>query len=159
MIGIVNYIRGNAHRQFRQMLQYDDKTFSIDLSYHSKVRWLSRGQVLEKVLSLQKQIVNFFKVRNISCKLPEQYFCWNAAFLYDVMLKQNQLNVSLQGETKSIYDMWQKIQAFWKKLTLLKSVLSRPHISAKHFPQLAKVAGRSWNVKEFTLRLDSLIEE
>jgi len=76
------------------------------------------------------------------------------------MSKQNQLNVSLQGETKSIYDMWQKIQAFRKKLTLLiKSVLSRSHISAEHFPQLAKVAGRSCNVKEYTLVLDSLIEE
>jgi len=75
------------------------------------------------------------------------------------MSKQNQLNVSLQGEKKSIYDMWQKIQAFRKKLTLLKSFLSRPHISAEHFPQLTKVAGRSCNVKEETLVLDLLIEE
>jgi len=75
------------------------------------------------------------------------------------MSKQNQLNVSLQGETKSIYDMWQKIQAFPKKLTLLKSVLSRPHISAEHFPQLANVAGILCNVKEYTLVLDSVIEE
>jgi len=39
VIGIVNYIRANAtrHRQFRQMLQYDDEIFSVDLSYHSKV--------------------------------------------------------------------------------------------------------------------------
>ena len=161
VIGIVNYIQANAlrHQQFRQMLQYDNETFSVDLPYHSKVRWLSQGQMLEKVLSLQKQIVNFFEDKNISCKLSEQNFCRNAAFLCDVMSKQNQLNVSLQGETKSIYDMWQKIQAFRKKLTLLKSVLSQPRISAEHFPQLAKVAGRSCNVKEYTLVLDSLIEE
>ena len=75
------------------------------------------------------------------------------------MSKQNQLNVSVQGETKSIHDMWQKIQAFRKKLTLLKSVLNRPQISAEHFSQVAKVAGRSSNVKEYTLVLDSLIEE
>ena len=55
--------------------------------------------------------------------------------------------------------MWQKIQGFRKKLTLLKSVLSRPHISAKHFLQLAKAAGRLCNVKEYTLVLDSLTEE
>ena len=161
MIGIVNYIRANAirHRQFRQMLHYDDETFSVDLPYHSKVRWLSQGQVFEKVLSLQKQIINFFEDKNISCELSEQNFCRNAAFLCDVMSKQNQLSVSLQGKTKSIYDMWQKIQAFRKKLTLLKSVLSRPQISAEHFSQMAKVAGRSCNVKEYTLVLDSLIEE
>jgi len=94
------------------MLQYDDETFSIDLPYHSKVRWLSKGQVLEKVLSLQKQIVNFFEDRNIPCKLSEQNFCRNAVFLCDVMSKQNQLNVSLEGETKSIYDRWQKNKHF-----------------------------------------------
>ena len=55
--------------------------------------------------------------------------------------------------------MWQKIQAFRKKLILLKSVLSPMQISAEHFPQLAKVADRSCNVKEYTLVLDSLIEE
>ena len=40
VIGIVNYIRANAmrHRQFRQMLHYDEETFSVDLRYHSKVR-------------------------------------------------------------------------------------------------------------------------
>jgi len=119
VIGIVNYIRANArrHRQFRQTLQYDDETLSVDLPYHSKVRWLSQGQVLENVLSLQKQIVNFFEDRDISCNLSEQTFFRNAAFLCDVMSKQNQLSVSLQGETKSIYEMWQKIQAFRKKLT------------------------------------------
>ena len=48
VIGIVNYIRANAmrYRQFCQMLQYDDETFNVDLPYHSKVRWLSQGQVL-----------------------------------------------------------------------------------------------------------------
>jgi len=39
-----------------------------------KVGLLPQGQVLEKVLSLQKQIVNFFEDRNISCKLSEQIF-------------------------------------------------------------------------------------
>ena len=76
VICIENYIRANAmrHRQFRQMLQYEDETFSVDLPYHSKVHWLSQGQVLEKALSLQKQIVNFFEDKNISCKLSEQNF-------------------------------------------------------------------------------------
>jgi len=44
-------------------------------------------------------------------------------------------------------------------MTLLKSVLSRPHISAENVPQLANVAGRLRNVKEYILILDSVIEE
>ena len=68
--------------------------------------------MLEKVLSLQKQIANFFEDENISCTLSEQNFCRNAALLCDVMSKQNQLNISLQGETNSIYDMWKKSKHF-----------------------------------------------
>ena len=82
VIGIMKYIRANAmsHRQFRQMLQYDDETFSVDIPYHSKVRWMSRGQVLEKVLPLQKQIVIFFKIKiylaNYQNKIfAEMLFC------------------------------------------------------------------------------------
>ena len=79
-------------------------------------------------LKIKIQNNKIYNKNCISCKLSEQNFCRNAAFLCDVMSKQNQLNVSLQGETKSVYDMWQKIQAFRKKLILLKFVLSRPQI-------------------------------
>ena len=62
VIGIMNYIRASAmsHRQFRQMLQYDDETFSVDLPYHSKMRWMSKGQVLEKVFTFAKTNCQFF---------------------------------------------------------------------------------------------------
>ena len=57
VVGIVNFIRENAmrHRRFRYILMLDDEIFSVDLPYHSKVRWLSQGQVLENILSLRKK--------------------------------------------------------------------------------------------------------
>ncbi len=45
------------HRQFREMLMMDDEIISVDLPYHSKVRWLSQGQVFVKSLSLHQQII------------------------------------------------------------------------------------------------------
>ncbi|KFM74953.1 Transposon-derived Buster3 transposase-like protein, partial [Stegodyphus mimosarum] len=44
-IAIVNYIRVNRmrHREFRQMLSLDEETYSVDLPYYCKVRWLSTG--------------------------------------------------------------------------------------------------------------------
>jgi len=130
------------------MLQYDDETFSVDLAYHSQVRWLSQGQLVEKVLSLQNKLSIFTKIGIYLANCQNKIFAEMLIFFCDVMSKQNQLNVFQQGETKSIYDIWQKIQAFRKKPTLLKSVLSRLRISAEHFPQIAKVVGRSCNVKE-----------
>ena len=40
VISIMNYIRANAkqHQRFRQLLQFDDEAFSVDLPYLSKVR-------------------------------------------------------------------------------------------------------------------------
>lgn len=49
-----------------------------------------------------------------------QIFYRDVAFVYDVMSKQNELNISLQGRNKCIYDMWQKIQAFRKKTVVFQ---------------------------------------
>jgi hypothetical protein len=48
-------------------------------------------------------------------------FYRNAAFLCDIMSEQNGLHISLQGQTKSIDDMWQNIQAFRKKLLFFQN--------------------------------------
>ena len=140
VISIVNYIRANAtrHRQFRNMLKLDDEVFSVDLPYHSKVRWLSQGQVLAKMLSLREQIIKFYEEQNGQYELLKDFYR-NAAFLCHIMSKQNDLNISLLGKTKYIYDMWQKIQEFRKKLSFFKTLLLQKEISDENFPQLVKV--------------------
>ncbi|GLV37558.1 hypothetical protein CBL_20370 [Carabus blaptoides fortunei] len=58
-IAIVNYIRVNAlrHREFRQMLTLDEESYSIDLPYYCKVRWLSSDETgLMTVAELPKII-------------------------------------------------------------------------------------------------------
>ena len=71
VVGIVNFIRANAmrHRQFKHMLMLNDEIFSVDLPYHSKVHWLSQGQVLEKILTLHKKIIDLYCDNNQNCKL------------------------------------------------------------------------------------------
>ncbi|XP_023226735.1 general transcription factor II-I repeat domain-containing protein 2B-like [Centruroides sculpturatus] len=164
-IAIVNYIRVNAmrHREFRQMLSLDEETYSVDLPYYCKVRWLSTGQVLIKVLSLRRQILNFYQEQGKQCDLSDEVFLRNLAFLSDMMTKQNNLNICLQGETRYIYEMWQKIQAFRKKLSFFKTLLCRSEISAQHFPELAKMLNEQ-NCEnkifdEYVGVLDCLIEE
>ncbi|XP_065658740.1 general transcription factor II-I repeat domain-containing protein 2-like [Hydra vulgaris] len=107
VIGIVNYIRANSsrHRQFRNLLQSDEETYSVDLPYDSKVRWLSQGLVLKTLLELRKQIEEFFTSQKEICELSNPEFCRDAAFLCDLMAKHNKLNSSLQGKAKSIYEM------------------------------------------------------
>lgn len=116
----------------------DDEVISVDLPYHSKVRWLSQEKVLVKILSLRRQITDLFK-ENKHCDLSDPNFYRDVPFLCNVMSKQNELNISLQGRNKSIYDMWQKIQAFRKKLLFFKSLLAQSKLSEEHFPQFTKV--------------------
>ena len=73
VVGIVNFVRANAirHRQFQHMLMLDDEIFSVDLRYHSKVHWLSQGQVLEKILFLHKKIIDLYCDNNQNCKLSD----------------------------------------------------------------------------------------
>ncbi|XP_065664410.1 protein FAM200C-like [Hydra vulgaris] len=100
VIGVVNYMQANSsrHRQFRNLLQSDDETYSEDLPYYSKVCWLSQGLVLQKLLELRKQIEKFFTSQKEICKLSNPKFCRDAAFLCDLMAKHNMLNSSLQGK-------------------------------------------------------------
>ena len=91
-------------------------------------------------------------------------FLQDTAFLCDIMAKQNKLNVSLQGKNKSVFEMWQKIQVFWKKLSFFRSLLEKSNLSENYFSELAKLMnGRSDDTSECVVRyvtvLDNLIEE
>ena len=166
IVAIVNYIRANStrHRHFREMLMLDEEIISADLPYHSKVRWLSQGQVLVKILSLREKIIQLYNENNQNCVLSDANFLQDTAFLCDIMAKQNELNVSLQGKNKSVFEMWQKIQVFRKKLSFFRSLLEKSNLSENYFPELAKLMnGRSDDTSECVVRyvtvLDNLIEE
>ncbi|KAK5874193.1 hypothetical protein PBY51_019164 [Eleginops maclovinus] len=60
VVHVVNYIvsRPLNHRQFRQLIE-DYETEYSDLVLHNAVRWLSRGRVLERFLSLLPEISTF----------------------------------------------------------------------------------------------------
>ncbi|XP_029641270.1 protein FAM200B-like [Octopus sinensis] len=125
------------------MLMMDDEVINEDLLYHPKVRWLSQGKILIKILSLRRQIIDFFKENNKHCHLSDPNFFRDVAFLCDVMSKQNELNISLQGKNKCIY-MWQKTL----KLSFFKFLLTQLKLSEEHFPQLTKVLSENEDVYE-----------
>eukprot|EP00106_Octopus_bimaculoides_P003263 XP_014770705.1 PREDICTED: general transcription factor II-I repeat domain-containing protein 2B-like [Octopus bimaculoides] len=85
------------------------------------------------------------------------------AFLCDVMSKQNELNILLEGKNKCTYDMWQKIWAFRKKLSFFKFLLAQSKLLVEHFPQLMKVMSENEDIyesfEEYESVLDSFIEE
>ena len=60
VVKIVNIIlsRGLNHRQFRKFLEEIDAQHS-DLKYFCDVRWLSRGNMLERFFDLRNEVKDF----------------------------------------------------------------------------------------------------
>ena len=63
--------RGLNHRQFKCFLDDMESEYS-DVLYHSKVRWLSLGNVLRRVWNLREEILLFLEMRQIDCEFSSE---------------------------------------------------------------------------------------
>ena len=66
VVHVINLIRarGLNHRQFKHLLDDMESEYS-DVLYHSKVRWLSLGNVLRRVWNLREEILLFLEMKQI----------------------------------------------------------------------------------------------
>uniref|UniRef100_A0A8C3IDC5 Uncharacterized protein n=1 Tax=Chrysemys picta bellii TaxID=8478 RepID=A0A8C3IDC5_CHRPI len=120
VVKTVNFIRarGLNHRQFTSFLASMDSEYG-ELLYHTQVRWLSRGNVLQHFFALREEIDSFVKTKNKEVpQLADSTFICNLAFLTDVTDHLNALNLKLQGRKQVITQMYDSIKSFKVKLTL-----------------------------------------
>lgn len=165
VVKIVNSIRAAAmqHRLFRQLLQDEDAEYE-DLILHTEVRWLSRGKVLVRFLTLLNEIKQFLATRKEDYpQLTDHSWLADLGFLTDVTIKLNELNLELQGKNRHVAKMVGSVNTFKAKLALWKSHLLRN--STSHFPNLKKIF-EHLNVREtdiditsFASYLDTLLDE
>ncbi|XP_029656397.1 general transcription factor II-I repeat domain-containing protein 2A-like [Octopus sinensis] len=88
--------KGLNHRHFQSFLQQIHSEFS-DVPYHTEVRWLSRGQVLNIVFGLVEEICQFMNSKGKESKVlrDEEGKC-ELAFLVDITAHLNVLNIQHQ---------------------------------------------------------------
>lgn len=137
VVRVVNFIVSRAlnHRQFRQLIEDYDTEYG-DLLMHSEVRWLSRGKVLERFLSLLPEIRTFLDSKGKhEPELEEPHWIIQLALLTDITSHLNALNLQLQGRDKLPSNMLNAIRAFQNKIT----VLYIPDREFIHFPKLRAV--------------------
>lgn len=138
---IINSIRAAPlqHRLFKALLE-DTEDKEHDLILHTEVRWLSKGKVLTRFVSLIEEIKTFINDRKENYdELADSGWLIDLGFLTDIMEKLNSLNLELQGKDKSIAEMISSVKSFKAKLDLLISHLQIN--SLVHFPHMKKMLG------------------
>ncbi|KAM9208919.1 general transcription factor II-I repeat domain-containing protein 2B-like [Dugong dugon] len=140
VVNSVNWIcsRGLNHREFTTLLYELDNQYG-SLLYHTEIKWLSRGLVLKRFFESLKEIESFMLSKGKPVpQLSSKDWIKDLAFLVDMTMHLNTLNISLQGHSQIVTQMYDLIRAFVAKLCLWETHLARNNLA--HFPTLKSVS-------------------
>ncbi|KAL4006310.1 vacuolar protein sorting-associated protein 33B [Sarotherodon galilaeus] len=139
VVKIINSIRSRAkqHRTFKVLLEELSAEYG-DLLLHTEIRWLSRGRVLLRFLSLLGEIKEFMQSKGEDTSLLEDTeWTLDLAFLTDITGKLNHLNCELQGKGKTVADMISALNVFKAQMSIFSVHLQRKKVL--HFPSVQMV--------------------
>ncbi|XP_012584671.1 PREDICTED: general transcription factor II-I repeat domain-containing protein 2 isoform X2 [Condylura cristata] len=140
VVNSVNWIcsRGLNHSEFTTLLYELDSQYG-SLLYYTEIKWLSRGLVLKRFFESLEEIDSFMSSRGKPLpQLSSQDWIKDLAFLVDMTMHLNTLNISLQGHSQIVTQMYDLIRAFLAKLSLWETHLARNNLA--HFPTLRSVS-------------------
>ena len=104
---VVNFIKTKDlnHRRFKSFLEEFDSKYR-DVPYDTKVRWLSKGKVLNRCFELREEICKFMENKgNGTIELKDEKFLCELAFLSDIVSHLDMLYLQHQGRGYIITDM------------------------------------------------------
>ena len=140
VISTVNYIRSRAlqHRLFQQLCEEMGAEYT-HLLYYTEVRWLSRGHVIGRVLSLKDQMALFYSERDIglASAFEDSTFTVRLTSLSDIFSELNRLNRNLQGSGITIVEAGECINAMKEKIENWLEDLSEGVFF--NFPKLSEI--------------------
>ena len=94
-----------------------------NLLYYTKVRWLSKGNVLLRVFELRDELEIFLNdvKPELAVHFTNSKFMACLAYLVDILDSLNALNLKMQGKEKNIIQIVDLINAYVKKLSNWRS--------------------------------------
>ena len=121
-ISLVNYVKGNAlnSRLFKELCEETNAEYNA-LLFHTKVRWLSKGNMIARVFQLRNEIKNFCekhgKTDLVAC-LDHEEWQLSLAYLVDIFEQLNKLNLLMQGRHTNIIKFVDALKSFLCKLRI-----------------------------------------
>ncbi|XP_042858681.1 zinc finger BED domain-containing protein 5-like [Penaeus japonicus] len=118
-IKIVNYIKTRPiNARLFSTLCNEMGSEHEALLFHTEVRWLSRGKVLNRLYELRDEVRLFLieSESQLADHLTDPDWLANLAYLSCIFERLNLLNLSLQGPNTNILVLSDKIDAFTRKL-------------------------------------------
>ena len=136
VVHTINTIKSSSlkTRPFSQLCQELGSDHKA-LLYHTKVRWLSRGNVIRRVESLKKELSKFVrrdnKTRSVEFiqKLSDSRWFQRLAYLSDILSRLNILKLSLQGHFHTVIDFMDNLWSFIMKVNLLENKVKDGNLS------------------------------
>ncbi|UYV83055.1 hypothetical protein LAZ67_22001998 [Cordylochernes scorpioides] len=148
VVKVVNYIKSNALRSriFSTFCEAMDSDYK-KLLFHTEVRWLSKGKVLNRFISMKNEIMAFIDNEEINFPFMMSDVWWlRVSFLGDIFDKLNSLNLNLQGAQENIITISTKLKAFKEKLSLWNLNIAKKNFAS--FPMVKENPSKSIIKKE-----------
>ncbi|XP_068200706.1 protein FAM200C-like [Palaemon carinicauda] len=123
-IKVVNFIKGSAlnTRLFHRLCEAMEPD-PESLLFHTQVRELTKGHMLQRVLELFDELVAFHRAQK-NIELLEvfegEFFCVRLSYLSDIYSALKELNRKLQGKGTNVLFQLYKMRVFVAKLELWK---------------------------------------
>jgi hypothetical protein len=169
VITIVNTIKGGnkflLHRKFQSFLEEYDATYK-DVPLYCEVRWLSAGKTLQKFFAVRKEIYTFIQEMCIAKLDTFQSFFEDVeslcelAIITDLTCHLNTLNLKLQQNNQTIFELLCHVDSFRAKLKVFLNHLERN--SFFFFPScsiLNEEHGTKCDFKKYAYFINSLIAQ
>lgn len=167
VIKIVNYVKSGAlnTRLFKELCKEMNADHEV-LLFYTAVRWLSKGNVLNRVFELKDEIKMFLENQgknDLLANFSDDGWHMRLAYLADIFEHLNSLNLKLQGKQTNLIHFQDNLQAFVAKLKNWRRKVSSGNVAM--FDRLSSTTDKGANELDSVLKseiishLDSLDEQ